>query len=392
MVNTYGPTETTVIATYADLSPGQPVTIGRPIPGYRVHVLDGGLQPVPPGAAGEICIGGAGVARGYVGLPGETGARFVQDPFAPADEAGARLYRTGDLGRIDAEGNLEFLGRLDSQVKLRGFRVELAEIESVLLEVDGFLAAACALREDTPGVQQLVGYVVPRNGGKLDEDHLRSQIRSRLPAYMVPAVIETVDDLPRLPSGQLDRASLPAPRARHEKPSEPAARPPTGTERRIAEVWEALFRPQPISVEDDFFRNLGGHSLLAAQMVSRLRRDPRFARLGVLQAAGLYFVFGFRAIEWVTPYLVYFLLVEEGYPALKSAAWAAVSVMAMFPLLLLGAVATKWLVLGRVRAGRYPLWGAYYVRWWFVRALVSALPLNYLAGTPLLPRSEEHTS
>src|ERR1043166_507903 len=436
MVNTYGPTETTVIATYSDLSPGQPVTIGRPIPGYRVHVLDGGLQPVPPGAAGEICIGGAGVARGYVGLPGETGARFVQDPFAPADEAGARLYRTGDLGRIDAEGNLEFLGRLDSQVKLRGFRVELAEIESVLLEVDGFLAAACALREDTPGVQQLVGYVVPRNGGKLDEDHLRSQLRSRLPAYMVPAVIETVADLPRLPSGKLDRASLPAPRARHEKPSEPAARPPTGTERRIAEVWEALFRPQPISVEDDFFRNLGGHSLLAAQMVSRLRRDPRFARLsvldvykhptiaslaaavdasalhsqpprpgatpiacerrirdgqrrhllaGVLQAAGLYFVFGFRAIEWVTPYLVYFLLVEEGYPALKSAAWAAVSVMAMFPLLLLGAVATKWLVLGRLRAGRYPLWGAYYVRWWFVRALVSALPLNYLAGTPLLP-------
>ena len=140
MVNTYGPTEATVIATYADLAAGKPVTIGRAVPGYRVVLVDDRMEPVPPGAVGEICIGGPGVARGYVGLPEETRARFVPDRFAPADEPGARMYRTGDLGRIDGEGNLEFVGRSDAQVKLRGFRVELGEIESVLLEGEGVQA------------------------------------------------------------------------------------------------------------------------------------------------------------------------------------------------------------------------------------------------------------
>src|SRR5438034_1552058 len=161
LVNTYGPTEATVIATYSDLSPGKPVTIGRAVPGYRVYLLDDGLRPVPNGEIGELWIGGAGVARGYVGLPGSTEARFLPDPFVPSDETDARIYRTGDLGRINGEGNIEFHGRADSQVKIRGFRVELAEIESVMMQADGVRAAACAVREDVPGVQQLVGYVVP---------------------------------------------------------------------------------------------------------------------------------------------------------------------------------------------------------------------------------------
>lgn len=213
MVNTYGPTEATVIATYADLCPGKPVTIGRAVPGYRVHLLDDSLRPVPPGVVGEICIGGLGVARGYVGLPELTQERFVPDPFAPPSEADARLYRTGDLGRLDDEGNIKFHRRSDSQVKLGGSRVKLTEIESVLRQVEGVLVAACIVREDVPGVQQLVGYVVPSNG-HLDEEHLRLQLRRRLPAYMVPALIETVTELPRLPSGKLNRATLPAPRGR----------------------------------------------------------------------------------------------------------------------------------------------------------------------------------
>jgi len=436
MVNTYGPTETTVIATYADLSPHQPVTIGRAVPGYRVHLLDERLQPVRQGEAGEICVGGPGVARGYVGLAEETRARFVPDPFAPAGSEDARMYRTGDLARIDAQGNLEFLGRGDAQVKLRGFRVELTEIEAVLLEGDGVLAAACALREDVPGVQQLVGYVVPRDG-QVDEERLHSYLRNRLPLYMVPAWIETVTELPRLPSGKLDRASLPMPSPRQAVPEAPGQRPPkTGAERRIAEVWKALFHPRPVSVDDHFFLDLGGHSLLAARMVSELRKDPQFASVsvtdlyehptiaslasaldtaalrsqpprtdrspgvaparrpagecrrhflaGIVQTASLYFVFGFRAFQWVTPYLVYFLLAADGYSALESTAWAAASTTAVFPLLALVAITVKWLVIGRVRPGRYPLWSVYYVRWWFVQGLISALPLNYLAGTPLL--------
>jgi non-ribosomal peptide synthetase-like protein len=433
LVNTYGPTETTVIATYAELLPGKPVTIGHAIPGYRVYLLDDELRPAPRGEAGEICIGGAGVARGYVGLPDETRARFVPDPFAPADEPDARIYRSGDLGRLDANGAIEFLGRVDGQVKIRGFRVELTEIESVLLQADGLRAAACAVREDVAGVQQLVGYVVP-GASPVDEERLRSHLRSRLPAYMVPALIETVTDLPRLPSGKLDRASLPAPRARRAAKAS-AGRPLTVTERRIVKVWKDLFNPLPVSLDDHFFNDLGGHSLLAARMVSMLRKNPRFARLsvtdvyerptiaslasaldaaapssqrsgaeasteavdvvptsgrrhflaGVLQSVGLYFVFGLRGLQWITPYLVFFLLIEHDLPVYESAAWAAVSEMAVFPLLVLVAVTTKWLVLGRVRPGRYPLWGWYYLRWWFAQAVVASVPANYLAGTPLLP-------
>ena len=222
------------------------------------------------------------MARGYVNLPDETASRFLPDPFAPANEPDARVYRTGDLGRLDTEGDIEFLGRVDSQVKIRGFRVELSEIESVLLEERGVIAAACAVREEVPGVQQLVGYVVPDDGRFVGEDRVRSRLRARLPAYMAPALIETVAELPRLPSGKLDRASLPVPRPRDNRPRPADGRSRTDTERRIAGVWEELFSPQPVSIHDHFFLDLGGHSLLAARMVSRLREDCRFARVSVI--------------------------------------------------------------------------------------------------------------
>jgi non-ribosomal peptide synthetase-like protein len=434
LVNTYGPTETTVIATWAPLRPGKPVTIGRPVPGYRIHLLDGDLRPVPRGSVGEICIGGPGVARGYVGLPDETRARFVPDPLAPEGAADRRMYRSGDLGRLDAEGNIEFVGRADGQVKLRGFRVELAEIESVMMQAGGVLAAACAVRQDVPGVEQLVGYVIPRDAGGVDEERLRSVMRSRLPAYMVPALIETVADLPLLPSGKLDRAALPAPRRREAAPCDTAGRPRTGTERRILAIWTALFRPQTVSRDDHFFLDLGGHSLLAARMVSELRKDPRFGRVsvadvyahptiaslaaaldaaprpgpssapraavrsgfrpgerrrhfaaGLLQSIGLYFVFGFGGLRSLPLYLVYFTLVADGRSPLEAAGWAAACAVALVPCLLLAAIAAKWLVVGRVRPGRYPLWSWYYLRLWFVGGLVSSMHLDDLSGTPLLP-------
>ena len=469
ILNTYGPTETTVIATCAELRPGTPVTIGRAIPGYRVQLLDEALRPVPPGETGEICVGGIGVARGYVNRPDETRARFVPDRFTPdgmarsvsAPQAG-RLYRTGDLGRLDARGNIEFLGRLDGQVKLRGFRVELQEIEAVLAQGEGVRAAACAVREDPPGVQQLVGYIVPNNG-HVDEARLVDHLRKRLPPYMVPATIETIRDLPRLPSGKLDRASLPPPHRAGIDAAAPggaaqqgagghngAGRPRTATEKRLADVWSVLFRSHAVSVDDDFFVDLGGHSLLVAKMVSELRRDPRFASVsvidvyehptirklasaldstlrrnrsprasespaawrttprpgpggggpagkkaadgaaarhrlaGVLQALGLYAVSGFHVLQSVTPYLVFFLLLENGAPALQAALWGVGCSLLVFPALVPVAVAAKWILLGRIKPGRHPLWGWYYVRWWLVQALVASLPLDYLFGTPLL--------
>jgi non-ribosomal peptide synthetase-like protein len=399
------------------------------------------------------------VARGYVNRPDETRARFVPDRLAPegvapqgfAPDGSAtgghdvpRLYRTGDLGRLDAQGEIEFLGRLDGQVKLRGFRVELQEIEAVLAQEEGVRAAACTVREDPPGVQQLVGYVVPKNG-HVDESRLVAHLRTRLPAYMVPATIETIGDLPRLPSGKLDRASLPAPRSRTAAPDATesagrrqhaagrqggSGRPQTVTEKRIVAVWRALFRPHEVSVDDDFFLDLGGHSLLVAKMVSELRRDPRFASVsvidvyehptirklaaaldiagrrnrpprasdptavwrgaarhriaGTLQALGLYAVSGFHALQSVTPYLVFFLLMEDGAPPQQAVLWGVATSLLVFPALVLVAVAAKWTLLGRIRPGRHPLWGWYYVRWWLVQALVASVPLDYLFGTPLL--------
>ena len=436
MFNTYGPTETTVIATYTELIPGRPVTIGRAVPGYQAHILDDSLRPVAQGEPGEICIGGLGVARCYVGLPQQTRERFVPDPYAGPDESGARLYRTGDLGRFDLEGNIEFLGRADGQVKLRGFRVELGEIESVLMQCQGIQSAACSVREDVPGVQQLVGYVVPRDGAVVEEERTRSFLRDRLPAFMVPGVIETVARLPRLPSGKLDRKSLPAPRARQTDAGSGGNGARTEAEHRISRVWEGLFRCGAVSRDADFFLDLGGHPLLAARMVSELRKDPRFARVsmgdlyehptiaslasalesvspnraeqlpagepseegkgmgrdercrhflaGVAQSIGLYVVFGLRGIQWFTPCLIYFLLQANGYSPLKCAAWAAVSIVVIPPMALAAAVAIKWLLLGRVRSGRYPLWGWYYVRWWLVQTYVASSPAGVLKATPLM--------
>jgi non-ribosomal peptide synthetase-like protein len=417
IVNTYGPTETTVIATWVDVSPGKPVTIGRPLPGYSVYILDDRLQPVPAGVTGEICIAGAGVARGYRGLPDETRARFV-----PCGESRRRMYRSGDLGRINSDGNLEFMGRADGQVKLRGLRVELGEIESALLRDESVGAAACAVRD-----MQLACCVVPRNENPVNEERLRSQLRSWLPAWMVPSRIEIVPDLPRLPSGKLDRASLGA----HRKviPSVRSCLPGDSTEHKLMEVWSALFGTSQISVNDDFFLDLGGHSLLAAQMVSELRKlgnDERFASLtmrdvyshptilslaaeincrvksgdtprapraddrvrhffaGAIQTASLYFVFGFRGVQWIAPWLVYFLLLRH-HSALESAVWALAGGVAVLPVLILIAVSAKWILLGRIRPGRHPLWGGYYLRWWFVQTLLQSVPLTRLGGTPLLP-------
>ncbi len=428
IVNTYGPTETTVIATYADVSPGQPVTIGRAVRGYRVHILDDEQRPVPDGETGEICIGGAGVARGYLGRPAETRARFVPDPFVARE--GARMYRSGDLGRRNGEGNIEFMGRADGQVKLRGLRVELGEIESALLRDDSVRAAACAIREGVCGDMQLVGWVVPREEGSVNEERLRAQLRRWLPAWMVPSLIEAVDELPRLPSGKLDRAALSAVTPRRRVPR---ARPlpANAIERRLTEVWNGLFHPLQVSVDDDFFLDLGGHSLLAAWMVSELRKDARFEWLtvrdiyshptisrlaaaigarcsssprksrasrgglqerqrlrhflaGAIQSASLYFVFAFRGVQWLTPWLVYFLLARN-HSAPASFLWALTSAIAVWPVLILIAVCSKWILLGRVRAGRHLLWSAYYLRWWFVQTLIQSVPLERLGGTPWLP-------
>lgn len=284
MWNSYGPTEATVVATCGELLPGRPVTIGRPLIGYRAAIVDDRLLPVRPEVPGELLLGGVGLSRGYVGLPELTREKFVHIPSEASENGDDRWYRTGDLCRFNPEGEIEFLGRIDGQVKLRGYRIEPSEIEAVLIEHGGVRTAAVTVREDVPGVKHLVAYIVPRDahpGSRTSGDccpqleaELRAFARERLPAYMVPAVIETLSDLPTLASGKVDRAALPAPRIRAVTPSHVESA--VGVEAAVLEVWTRLFAPAPVAVSDNFFLDLGGDSLTAAGMISELRRRREF--------------------------------------------------------------------------------------------------------------------
>ena len=259
--NAYGPTEATVYSTVERVRRDTPgVPIGRPLANTRVYVLDARREPVPVGVAGELYIGGAGVARGYWKRPELTAERFVPDPFAAQPDA--RMYRTGDLVRWLTDGRIEYLGRLDDQVKVRGFRIELGEVEAALAAYPHLEAAAAAVHEDT-----LLAYCVWRESHSSDLGELRAFLTARLPGYMVPTGFVAIGSLPLLPNGKVDRKALGA----IKEP--PAARDKTAprdeTERRLAAIWEELLETAPIGVDDHFFE-LGGHSLLAARTAARI--------------------------------------------------------------------------------------------------------------------------
>jgi acyl carrier protein len=245
-----------------------PVPIGRPIANTRLYVLDADLQPVPVGVTGELYIGGAGVARGYLGQPGLTAERFVVDPFR--DQPGARLYRTGDLARYRPDGTLEFLGRADHQVKVRGFRIEPGEIESCLSGHTSVQDAVVVARQDGPDDVRLVAYVTSRAGATpATVEDLRAFAKTRLPDYMVPSHVVVLGALPLTPNGKVDRARLPAPEAAQPPPT-PLAAAETDIERTVAAIWEEVLQVPRVGVDQNFF-DLGGHSLLTVRVLGRLR-------------------------------------------------------------------------------------------------------------------------
>ncbi|HEY7768488.1 amino acid adenylation domain-containing protein [Longimicrobium sp.] len=262
-VNAYGPTETTVCATSSPCeADGRVPAIGRPLENVRVYVLDAAGRPAPIGVPGELYVGGVGVARGYLGRPGLTAEKFVPDAFGR--EPGARLYRTGDRVRWSAGGELEFLGRVDQQVKIRGFRIELGEIEAALSAHGEVLDERVIVREDQPGEQRLVAYVV----GAVEVDELREHLRRSLPEYMLPAAFVVLDALPLTPNGKLDRKALPAPELASGEETHLAPRTPV--EEMLAGNWAEVLGLERVGVTDNFFE-LGGHSLLAALVVSSIR-------------------------------------------------------------------------------------------------------------------------
>jgi amino acid adenylation domain-containing protein len=267
--NLYGPTEASVDVTFwacqRENAPGF-VPIGRPIANTQIYILDPELRPVPIGVAGELHIGGVGLARGYYNRPKLTAEKFIANPFS--NDPGARLYKTGDLARFLPDGVIEYLGRLDFQVKLRGFRIELGEIESVLNQHAGVRTSTVVAREDELGEKRLVAYLVSRNG-PIQAAELQEWLRARLPDYMVPAAYVFLTALPLSPNGKVDRKALPQPEP--EAGRREFAAPGTPTEVLLAKIWSEALGVERIGLEDNFF-DLGGHSLLATRLISRIRK------------------------------------------------------------------------------------------------------------------------
>lgn len=432
--NVYGPTEATVNTAAKLCVPGRPITIGKPLDGYGAFILDENRRPVPRGEKGELYVSGKGLCRGYLNQPALTSERFVTLPnFADTNEP-LRLYRTGDIARRNDDGELEFFGRIDSQVKLRGYRIELSEIENVVLEHGRARSASVKLFESENG-QALAAYVVPKDASRsFDRANLMKFLKARLPGYMIPAYLEVLDELPMLASGKVDRSLLPEPVSPLVCMETKTARPETALEEKIEKVWAGLFEISEVSVDQDFFLDLGGFSLLAARMVTRLRSEldldatvrdvyryptvrklaAYFSRVGtgnrpaqetrekssreifeslspwrrrkttLLQGLSIY---ASHAVG-TSSFSVLLAIALEWYRGEISGA-AAIGlglggVLLIWPLFLFLAILSKWVLVGKYRPGKYPLWGAFYFRWWLARKLHAMSGAGILSGTPFL--------
>ncbi|WP_199336379.1 non-ribosomal peptide synthetase [Nostoc sp. FACHB-110] len=269
--NAYGPTEASVCATIAQCTPqDEKVTIGRPIANVQVYILDEQLQPVPLGVPGELHIGGAGLARGYLHRPELTQQKFIPNPFSGSRGAGEqgsrgkeRLYKTGDLARYLPDGNIEYIGRIDNQVKIRGLRIELGEIETALSQYPAVREAVVVVREDIPQRKYLAAYIVPHQNLAINNSELRSFLKQKLPNYMIPGAFVILDALPLTPNGKVDRRSLPIPQTTDQKVA-----PRTWAEKTLAQIWCEVLHLQTVSIHDNFFE-LGGDSIVSIQIISQ---------------------------------------------------------------------------------------------------------------------------
>jgi non-ribosomal peptide synthetase-like protein len=435
MFNTYGPTEATVSASLAPLKAHQPVTIGIPLPNYGLLVIDPevdkGLKLLARGETGELCIFGPGVSAGYLGRPDLTAEKFLTNPWAN-DPINSRLYRTGDLARIGVDGTVQCLGRADDQVKIRGFRVELGEIEAVLAKQAGVGTVAVILRSEQ-GIDQLIAFLVLENNvdsGNTMASNLRHALAQVLPAYMVPTRYEFLDEMPRLSSGKIDRKTLKAKPLSVQEKSIESDSAETEAESVLFESLSKLFPGQAIRRDADFFTDLGGHSLMAARLVSSLRQDPRFAyfkisdiyqqrRLGQIatvmqeglivanssqeqsvdwtppatwkrwtcglaQAIVIPCLVAMRMLQWLAPFFVYHFFTGEPSDSIPVAvAFSVLFFLAVTVGEFFFAIAVKWIILGRLKPGIYPLWGMTYFRWWLVDRIVEAVPMYMLNGSSL---------
>jgi len=429
--NSYGPTETTVTATIGELHSGDQIVIGQPLPNYNLAVVDEKMNLLPYGEAGELVITGPGVSSGYVKLPQLTQEKFLQKPASLSILPGDRVYRTGDAAIINKDGTVDLQGRFDDQIKLRGYRIELGEIENRLNGITGVLSAAVAVRKDGTGQDQLVGYVVMEDQVCIEENLFRLELAKTLPAYMVPGTIITLPEMPRMPSGKINRKALPMPETFTIDQSSAAQETMdlnAPASDRILAILRRVFPNKAIEPSMDFFDDLGGHSLLAAGLVSQLRRDAglphaslkdvyihrplealitawdqqpqeqktkereynkvpflRHLACWVAQTISLLIIYGLFAFQIFIPYLGYYYVDQETGVIIYSIITSLVLFSLMPPIFTIISLATKWLVIGKMKEGDYPLWGTYYFRWWFVKTMQRLLPAQFLNGTPLYP-------
>jgi non-ribosomal peptide synthetase-like protein len=426
LFNSYGPTETTVVATVAELEPGAPVTIGRPIANYTCYVASESLELLAPGTEGELLIGGPGVAAGYLRRDRLTREKFINNPFVQ-DAPDGVLYRSGDAAEIDFDGQILFRGRIDDQVKVRGFRVELGEIEAKLTEAPGIAQAAVVLRNDD-GHEQLVAFVVPSFESEIHSKLLRSHLREVLPPYMVPSRFEVVLALPRLASGKIDRKALKQIKLAAIESTEAQEEPRTETEARLLDAAKRIFPPGAIPLDADFFTELGGHSLLAARFISAVRETPALARItlqdvyaarslramaelldrkwghssnaedlsfapppllrrflcGCAQALALPVILSLITAQWLGVFVSYMLLTGPEANLLEETASLIFVYMGINIATVAFVIAAKWLVIGRTKPGRYPLWGVYYFRWWLVKRFLGLVHNKWFQYSPLM--------
>lgn len=422
--NAYGPTEATVSCIVGELLPGKRVVLGKPIPGYDIYILDDKLNPVTEGEKGEICVGGAGVVRGYLHMDEEDSKRFIMTPKLTGKPI--CIYRTGDIGAYTKSGDIAFFGRSDGQVKLRGFRIELDEIETVIMSDPSVLSAVCTLQNNP---KQLVSFVILRNGRELDRTALLGSMKAKLPPYMIPVFLDVLDTLPTSISGKVDRKALPMASTPLTGRSVDYVEPRNTAEQLVFDVWKAAFGMENISVTDNFFLDLGGDSLFAAIVTSTLRNvegyetisvgdiyrfttieqlakekyepetaseannrkewttPPNWKRslCGVAQAIAFVPIIAMYCWHCLSPFALFSLFAEIYKINIWISAGAALSAYALsIPLMILFVVSLKWIFLGRIKNESYPLYGVKYFCYWFIRQLVNALPLWAFGNSPVI--------
>ncbi len=432
ILNVYGPTEATVTATMTEVYPDKPVTIGSPLPTYTVVILDPEKpEEVADGELGELGIAGIGLAAGYLNRPDLTEQKFIPDFIGIPHNPSGRIYRSGDLARINADGEIEFHGRIDTQVKIRGYRIELTEIESLLMEFPQVAQAVVDKYEPEPGAVELVAYYSLNQGAEpLEPGDIRAALKGRLPCYMIPAFFEELPVIPMTTSNKADRKSLPAPKGPRFSGSSEYVAPRSPAEEMLAAALAKALNVERVSIADNFFKDLGAHSLLMARFCSDIRKQAAFGELsmrdvymhptvealaahlgaslgdtqaapalprperlplriptnleyygtGALQAA-FYAAYGLLFL-WTLKTGFHWTYAGVGNTAelyLRIVAFAAASVLGFTAL----PIAAKWLLIGRFKQEVFPIWSLKYFRFWMVRSLTRSAPPVLLKGTPL---------